>query len=62
MNRRPTKFRNHFKVLCIWCGQKIRDDNHEESSGVCLKCFYRIVNDHLSRQKHSIQGEFASER
>ena len=51
-----------FPVQCIWCGSKIRDDNEEETTGVCLKCFYQILSNHLQTQKRSMYGEFVSDR
>ena len=53
--------RSHFCVLCIWCGAKIRKDKEEDSFGVCLKCFYRILNDHL-RSLQFGRNQFASDR
>ena len=51
-----------FPVQCIWCGSKIREDKEEESKGVCLKCFYQILSNHLRAQKRSVYGEFVSDR
>ena len=51
-----------FLVQCTWCGTKIRDDNEEETTGVCLKCFYQILSNHLQTQKRSMYGEFVSDR
>jgi DNA-directed RNA polymerase subunit RPC12/RpoP len=51
-----------FMVQCSWCGATIRDDNEEETSGVCLKCFYQILNNHLHAQKQTAYGEFVSDR
>ena len=62
MNLRPEKNEDTFTVQCIWCGAKIRDDKHEEASGVCLQCFYQILSNHLSAQKRSAYGEFVSDR
>ena len=50
-----------FEIQCTWCGSKIRDDE-EETSGVCLKCFYQILNNHLHAQKQTVYGEFVSDR
>ena len=47
-----------FLVQCNWCGAKIRDDKHEEAAGVCLKCFYQILSNHLQAQKRVVYGEF----
>jgi hypothetical protein len=54
--------KQRFEVQCIWCGSKIRDDNEEESSGVCLQCFYQILSNHLHAQKQTVYGEFVSDR
>ncbi len=51
-----------FVVQCIWCGATIRDDKEQEANGVCLKCFYRILGNHLSAQKRTDYGEFVSDR
>jgi len=51
-----------FLVQCVWCGTKIRDDNEEESNGVCLRCFYEILSNHLQAQKRVVYGEFVSDR
>jgi len=50
-----------FPVECVWCGSKIREDK-EEASGVCLKCFYQILSNHLRAQKRTAYGEFVSDR
>ena len=51
-----------FVVQCIWCGSKIRDDKEEETEGVCLKCFYQILSNHLRAQKRTVYGYFVSDR
>jgi hypothetical protein len=51
-----------FAVQCIWCGARIRDDNEEETTGVCLSCFYQILNNHLYAQKRTVYGDFVSDR
>ena len=51
-----------FEIQCTWCGSKIRDDNEQEASGVCLKCFYQILSNHLHAQKQTVYGEFVSDR
>ncbi|PWT93821.1 MAG: hypothetical protein C5B55_03795 [Blastocatellia bacterium] len=51
-----------FRVLCIWCGVKIRDDQSEDASGLCLKCFYQLLKEQLGTQKVSRYGEYVSER
>jgi DNA-directed RNA polymerase subunit RPC12/RpoP len=62
MNRKPKEDEETFLVQCIWCGAKIRDDKQEDTSGVCLQCFYQILSNHLSAQKRSAYGEFVSDR
>jgi hypothetical protein len=51
-----------FRVLCVSCGVKIRKDASEDSCGLCLKCFYRILAERLRAQKRVASGEFVSER
>ncbi len=51
-----------YVVECVWCGAKIREDNEEESTGVCLKCFYQMLTNHLQSQKRTAYGDFVSDR
>jgi len=51
-----------FQVVCIWCGKKIRSDQHEDSNAECLQCFYRILSEKLLAQPRTFAGEFVSER
>ena len=51
-----------FKVLCVSCGVQIRKRASEDSCGLCLKCFYRILAERLRSQKRTAPGEFVSER
>lgn len=51
-----------FKVLCVWCGKKIRADKHEDSTAECLQCFYRILSEKLLSQPRAFAGEFVSDR
>ncbi|MEO7969989.1 MAG: hypothetical protein ABI698_01725 [bacterium] len=51
-----------FKVSCVNCGVKIRNHASEDSCGLCLKCFYRILAERLREQKRTAVGEFVSER
>jgi len=62
MNEKLKVKRRTFLVQCIWCGAKIRDDREEDAKGVCLKCFYQILSNHLQAQKRSAYGEFVSDR
>ena len=50
-----------FVVQCIWCGARIREDK-DETTGVCLSCFYQILNNHLHAQKQTVYGDFVSDR
>ncbi len=51
-----------FKVVCISCGVKIREDASDDSYGMCLKCFYAMLAMRLRTQKRAAAGEFVSER
>jgi hypothetical protein len=58
----PAENENTYLVQCAWCGAKIREDKEEEATGVCLKCFYQILSNHLQAQKRVVAGEFVSDR
>jgi hypothetical protein len=62
MNFKPDEREDTFFVYCAWCGAKIRDDKQEDTSGVCLQCFYQFLSNHLNAQKPSAYGEFVSDR
>jgi hypothetical protein len=51
-----------YVVECVWCGAKIRDDDEEDTTGVCLKCFYQMLTNHLQSQKRTAYGDFVSDR
>ena len=36
MDRSFKESEDRFLVQCAWCGSKIRDDDQEDASGVCL--------------------------
>ena len=57
-----TRSELHFCVACIWCGVKIRDDAEEDAWGICLKCFYRIMNEQLDSQTKTNPNERVSDR
>ena len=62
MNKSLNEREQTLAVQCIWCGAKIRDANEQEANGVCLKCFYQILSNHLRAQKRTVYGEFVSDR
>ena len=51
-----------FKVVCISCGVKIRENASDDSYGMCLRCFYAMLAARLRAQKRIARGEFVSER
>jgi hypothetical protein len=51
-----------FKVICISCGVRIRENASDDSYGMCLRCFYAMLAMRLRMQKHIAAGEFVSER
>ena len=57
-----TRTEDAFLVQCAWCGSKIRDDKQEDTTGVCLECFYQNLSEHLGAQQRSAYGEFVSDR
>jgi len=61
IKRRPKKTET-FRVTCVWCGTNIREDKEEDTTGVCLKCFYQRLANHIRLQKRTVYGEFVSDR
>jgi len=51
-----------FKVICISCGVKIRENASDDSYGMCLRCFYAMLAARLRTQKRVAAGEFVSDR
>lgn len=51
-----------FRVVCISCGVKIRENASDDSYGMCLKCFYTMLAVRLRTQQRISTGEFVSER
>lgn len=51
-----------FEVICVSCGVKLRKRASEDSCGLCLRCFYRILAVRLASQMRTRPGEFVSER
>jgi hypothetical protein len=62
MNKRAADREDLYAVECNWCGAKIRDVNEDDTTGVCLKCFYQMLTNHLHSQKRSTYGDFVSDR
>ena len=60
--KQNSKEQDVYVVQCAWCGAKIRENNEEASTGVCLKCFYQMLTNHLQSQKRTSNGEFVSDR
>jgi len=53
---------SQFRVICISCGVKIRENASDDSYGLCLQCFYAMLAKRLRTQKRMAAGEFVSER
>jgi len=62
MKKQLPKIDPGFKVVCISCGVKIRENASDDSYGMCLRCFYRMLAVRLRSQKRVAAGEFVSER
>lgn len=62
MNQSSRQRRDVYVVQCVWCGAKIREDKVEDTNGVCLRCFYQILGNHLESQKRTVNGESVSDR
>jgi hypothetical protein len=62
MLEQTTKSDHGFKIICISCGVKIRENASDDSYGMCLRCFYAMLAVRLRTQKRARAGEFVSER
>jgi hypothetical protein len=62
MVKQTPKSHPGFKVVCISCGVKIRENASDDSYGMCLRCFYAMLAVRLRTQKRARAGEFVSER
>lgn len=62
MKEKSVEQEDVYPIECSWCGAKIRDDKQDDATGVCLKCFYQLLSNHLMSQKRSVYGEFVSDR
>ena len=62
MKKKSNENRHEYQVLCAWCGKKIRNDKHKDSTAECLQCFYRILSEKFLSQTRTVAGEFVSER
>jgi DNA-directed RNA polymerase subunit RPC12/RpoP len=62
MSEQTGKRKTQFKVVCISCGAKIRENTSDDSYGLCLRCFYAMLAARLRTQKRATVGEFVSER
>lgn len=62
MNERSEERDDLYAIECNWCGAKIRDVDEDDTTGVCLKCFYQMLTNHLQSQKRSSYGDFVSDR
>jgi hypothetical protein len=51
-----------FYVYCSWCSVRIREARSEDSEAMCLRCFYRNLNERFRAQPHTRYGEGVSDR
>jgi formylmethanofuran dehydrogenase subunit E len=62
MKKQTKKLHIEFKIVCIACGETIREHASDDSYGLCLRCFYRSLATRLRAQKRAEAGEFVSDR
>lgn len=53
---------NTFRVTCVWCGTRIRENKNKDTEGMCLRCFYRILNERVRTWTTKRAGGRVSER
>ena len=52
----------NFKVVCVWCGDVMGLNALRNSEGICLRCDYRMLNEHNNAYKQAGKSMKASER
>jgi hypothetical protein len=62
MNKDVGRERMIFKVECTWCGAIIRRSNVKDSRGMCLKCYARMLSDHVRSYENGSAPKWASDR
>lgn len=50
----PRTAEGRYRVVCTWCGAVIRHGSHQESRGMCLRCFARIMDEHSRPQAQGV--------
>jgi formylmethanofuran dehydrogenase subunit E len=51
-----------FHLICVWCGEKIRENRDKDLEGMCLDCFYRMLNERMRAGSKKRAGQRVSER
>lgn len=51
-----------YKVVCTWCGVIIRRTSAKDSRGMCLKCYARMLSEHVQAYEKSTGPRWASDR
>lgn len=51
-----------FHVICAWCGAQIRENKKKDLEGMCLRCFYRVLNERVRTASKTRAGQRVSER
>ena len=62
MNREVGSERLVYKVECSWCGIIIRRSNTKDSRGMCLKCYARMLSDHVHSHENHTAPRWSSDR
>jgi len=57
-----SQVRAKFYVICVWCGTTIREDKAQDSEGMCLRCFYKILAQRYQAQQQVRQSNHVSDR
>ena len=53
---------SEFKVVCTWCGVVIRRAETKDSQGMCLKCYARMLGEHVHSHERDAAPRRASDR
>ncbi len=62
MNKQLVQTEPDYQVSCAWCEAVIRRSQTKDSHGMCMKCYYRILREHINAYQPMQKPVYASER
>lgn len=62
MRNKAGQAKTAFQAVCVWCGTVIRLNDMKPSRGMCLKCFARMMREHVRPFQRDGNSHGASDR